>query len=571
MQRRTTPQWREGMSRRELLRRLGLGGAAAVVLPIVGAACGSGDGGQPSDSGTTTIDSTGAAATVAGDGGTEIESLTWALGSSVASLSTLKTDAANAAVLSLGLEGLLVLDETGALRPHLAESWEQPDPLTYIYTLRDGVRFWDGSGLTAEDVAYSMSQHLDTSLGSTQGYYFSFVESIEATAPNVVTVKMKQPDLKFAFVPAAMGGYVVSKAFLETHGKSVGTPDVLTMGTGPYRVTEFTPDESVEFVRNEDYWGGMPIAKSITISTIMDDSTRQLAVRSGEVDGTFTLNLQQISQWDRIEEAVVGTAPGARTFFLGFDLDHEPWSDLDVRTAIAHCIDKPGLANAVFSGRAVEASCVNAPTQWSDVPAELVEELYGSLPTYEFDLAKAAAALERSSFAGGFEATVNTPVTVPEIGKILENLAENAEKIGIQLAVKEVHEDAWLNTFYTHKDLGLQAIDFIAYIPDMGDYADALLASAGAAENGWNFANYRNAEVDALLAEQAETIDPVARFELVKRIFTTSAAELPYLPLFWAEDVVAHRNSLSYPTFSHWYFVQRWPEDLVPEHLIPAG
>ena len=117
------------------------------------------------------------------------------------------------------------------LRPNLARSMHQPDPVTYVYKLRHGVKFWDGSPLTAADVVYSMNKHLDPKAASELASYYASVKWIRATAPDEVTIKLKAPDATFQYVPGFFAALVVKQQFWQDHLKDIGTAGVLTMGT----------------------------------------------------------------------------------------------------------------------------------------------------------------------------------------------------------------------------------------------------------------------------------------------------------------------------------------------------
>src|SRR5262245_59176814 len=141
------------ISRRELLKGIGAGGAA-LALPGVAAAAR-----EREDA--------------------SLDTLNWALGATIRSLDFVHSyDFTTAIVLSLGLEGLLTYGNDGSLKPNLASSWSHPDALTYVYKLRPGVKFWDGSPLTAEDVVFSMSQHTQKAVGSQLASYYASVKSI---------------------------------------------------------------------------------------------------------------------------------------------------------------------------------------------------------------------------------------------------------------------------------------------------------------------------------------------------------------------------------------------------------
>ena len=309
------------LTRRELIKRAGVAAAAASVPRLLSA-------------------SPAAAATQKG----EIATLNWALNGSVAVLNQYRaTDGITITALANAMEGLLVLDEGLRIRPALAKSWRRPNATTHIFKLRNNVRFWDGSPLTVEDVIFSMDKQL---VGSVQSSFYASVKSIRATGPGEITIKLKKPDATFEYTPAIHTRYVVQKKFASKHWKDLGTPGVLTMGTGPYRITKFVPDDSITLVRNEHYWGPKPAVKQLVLKIIPDANTRLLAMTSGQIDGAFDPN--PVEPWQKLSGVDTTFASAFQVFLISMNVAAPPFNDIHVRRAIAHCIDKKGLVGAVL-------------------------------------------------------------------------------------------------------------------------------------------------------------------------------------------------------------------------------
>jgi peptide/nickel transport system substrate-binding protein len=529
------------MTRTELMRRAALAGAALSVPALLG--------------NRDLVSGASAAPTQK-----VIEKLTFALSAPIRSLDFYHSfDSTTATVLSNGLEGLLRYGNDGRLIPCLAQSWSHPDSLTYVYKLRPGVKFWDGSPLTAADVVFSMSQHMLKKVGSELLSYYASVKSIKATGGNEVTIKLKTPDPFFQYVPAFQAGYIIQKKFAQAAGKKIGTPGVLTMGTGPYKFTKFVSDEGVSLVRNDEYWGTKGAIKKVELKFITEDATRLLAMQSGEIDGGFGVPADQADQWQRINGVKVLFTPQERTAFFTFDTEAAPWSDIHVRRAFAHAIDKQGLVRAVLRGHGEVAITYPAPQQWGGLlPQRKVRKLYASLPKYPFDLDKAKQELARSSVPNGFSATVVYPDSRKPIGQASLNLSQNLKQIGITLNVREATTSDWLNGLYAHKDLGIQVLTFGADYPDPANFPSLILDSKYAVPNAFNLANYKNSTVDRLLAKQAASSKPAERANLIKQILTIASKDVPYLPVWWQDIGLAIKRKYVYVGFSTWYYTQPW-------------
>jgi peptide/nickel transport system substrate-binding protein len=495
----------------------------------------------------------------------EIGTLTWGYAGSVRSLDFAKSlDFTLASVLSNSLEGLLVLDKQGALQAALAESWSVPNPTTYVYRLRDGVRFWDGTPLTAEDVAFSLNRHIDPDVQSQYGFYFVSLERVEATGPREVVAHLKSPDPFFQYMVAHAGGKVTSKKFVEDHGSDFGSPEVLTMGTGPYQVMEHKPGESITMERNDDYWGDKPPAHTIVHQFIVDEQTRLLAMQAGEIDGAFSVSPDQSDQWSRLDGVNVISAPSLWSPFYELYVQAGPTSDIHVRRAIAYATDKEGLVSSVLRGHGRVASQIVAPEQWGDLmPPDQVEELYASFPTYEFDLDRARSELQQSAFPT-FSGTAYTPDTIPRLGKAYLNTAENLSQLGVHLEVKETNEHTWNSYEYDHRNLGFHVNLWYPDYPDPANYPALTMNSADAKPGAWNIAHYKNPEVDRLLAIQQNATDKATRARALAEVLRITATDLPYVPLWWEDTLMAIREPYVFDGFNPFVQFMPWATEVKP-------
>jgi peptide/nickel transport system substrate-binding protein len=494
------------------------------------------------------------------------DTLTWALPGTIRSLDFVHSyDSLTTAVVGLGLEGMLVFDDRGALKPRLAKSWSRPTALTYIYKLRTDVKWWDGTPFTADDVAFSMGQHLDPKVGSQVASFYANVKSIKATGTHEITIKMKSPDSAFQYVPAGHAGLIVQKAYAQKQGKKIGTPSTLTMGTGPYKITKYTPDEGVSLVRNDGYWGPKPAISQIEIKFIAAQATRLLAMRSGQIDGAFEVPVDQADQWSRISTSRLLFAPQLSVYFFSFDVESAPWSDVHVRRAVAYACDKTGIVKTQFRGHGTEAKSLVPPGQWGGVLAQpAVRKLYSSFPAYNFNMAKAKAELAQSSVPNGFSATVVYPDSVPVLGKMCLILSQNLKQLGINLTVKQVNADKWLNDIYAHKNLRIQSMEFVPDYPDPINYPLVLLVGKHAVKNDLNIANYKNPAVDKLMSTQERATSASVRAKAIGQMLKAAADDEPYLPLVWPDTAVAVSKKFNYAGFNALYFNQPWATKIRP-------
>jgi peptide/nickel transport system substrate-binding protein len=463
------------------------------------------------------------------------------------------------AIMSLVQEGPLAFGDDLSLVPAVAESWEQTDPTTVKYRLRKGVVFGDGSALTPDDIVATMKFHLDPNSGSQLAAFYSSVASVTADGSDGVTVKLKSPNVQFRYTAAHMAGFIYQKKQLDQHAKDIGTPDVLPIGTGPYKLVEFAPSDHVTLEVNESYWGTKPAAKRITFQSIPDRQTRLLAMQNGDVDGTFDLSISDIEQWKALPNVDVVTAPSLGVYCLTLDQAAPPFNDIHVRKAIAYAIDREGLVKALLKGYGASAVALDPPEIWAGVlPVDEVKAFYATLPGYSFDLAKAKAELQQSAHAGGFEISVPGSTADPYMVNVLQTVAENLKQIGISMKVEEVDHNQWIAGYFRHEKLGMQIMSYFPDFADPANYPYLFFASANAVKDGMNGSNFKNPEVDKLLDVADEQSDPKARAEALKSVFKIVNEDVTLVPIFWPASAMAINKKYKLTGYTAFWYNVPW-------------
>ena len=167
-------------------------------------------------------------------------------------------------ITQLALDTLMKFGPDGQVEPDLASSVTQPNAVTYVYHLRHGVKFWDGSDLTSADVVYSLDYQ--RAIGSAQSYFFASVKSIAASGPDAVVVTLTHPDASWQYGPPYLG--IFEMKFAEAHKAKFGQPGVLLMGSGPWEVQSLDPTTGAELTANPNWWGGHCYGARLTTDVI---------------------------------------------------------------------------------------------------------------------------------------------------------------------------------------------------------------------------------------------------------------------------------------------------------------
>ena len=382
-------------------------------------------------------------------------------------------------LLAAGLlvnEPLMSFRPDGTFVPTLATDFDQPDPLTYVYTIRDGVLFSNGTPMTAEDVKFSFELHSADDTTSNSARYWTNVESISVLGDNQIEVTLLEPDPEFPYTVSKTG--IVSKALYEAEGDQVGTPGVQQIGTGPYTFGAYTPMRSVELTANPDYWGEAPPYTSITFDSAQDDSTRLLALQSGDYDGIFVPPPGLVTQIDALGSYTPSTASDVALWRIGMDITKAPFDDPKVREAISHAINRDAVVQGAFSGLAVVADAMVPEAIAAISDPELVVSTYaGYAEDFEFDLDLAAAALAESSVPDGFTVEVVVPASDQTTSLIAQTIAQDLEKIGIDLEIKSLDDQAHANAIYFEKtSQGLTIDSWNAGSPEPANLPYSVLA-----------------------------------------------------------------------------------------------
>jgi len=456
-------------------------------------------------------------------------------------------------IASIAQEGLVTLDAEGQIQPALAESWEQVDDVTYVYTLREDAQFQDGTPVTVDDVIFSIEKAQDPEVSPGFSFYLGGIASMEETAERELTITLSAPDATFATLMSTTGAlYVTSRAYWEANEGTIGTSEGLLLGTTPYQVTEFVPDSHVAFERVDSWWGGVPEIETVRVDFIPDENTRLLAAQSGQIDVAFNVPFQQAEQWESIGGAEVQYLNDLSYVGLLFDLTVAPFDDVKVREAFAHAVDREAIVSSVLDGRGEVALAISTPESlFAAYGPEGAAEALAAGDQFAFDLDAAAAALAESSVPDGFTAEMTYPATGPELGRAALALSANLAEIGITLDVREVTIEEWLATIGD----GEHGVGYMWYFSTTGDPGEVITYLYGPE----NPSQYENEQVRELLATAAAESDPVLRADLILEADELARPDLASAPLWWGQSATAYLGGWSLETSTPFVFTNPWP------------
>jgi len=452
------------------------------------------------------------------------------------------------------IEPLVAVDVTsGEYVPNLAEQFEQVDDTTYTFDLRPDVEFSDGSPLTVEDVVYSILLHLDPAEGSPLSEDVAFIDSVEATGSSQVTVRLQEPSVLFLTSMSVVP--IVKQSVRESQGDARGTPSALPVGTGPYVISEFTPDELVVLERNDNYWGEPAPIRTITLRTIGDENTALAAFRAGELDVVFDVPPLRSAQYEEAGTLVSAVDPEFTQVFLNANVP--PFDDIHVRRAIVHSIDKEGIANSVYGGFAQpHPAIVAAPLLETIMPEDEVAALLDEV-TIPFDMELAREELAQSSVPDGFEMNTIVNAAEPDLRQFALAIQDNLAELGITLSFEEVTQNQYTDEVFLQEPhtigFGISTYGFNSYTP----FEQILgLTTPGFS----NLADYGGPEIDELTDRliRLSPTDTEEMAEIIPGLLRQHADDVIYGTVVAGDSISAIGEGWEYDGYSPAYVLGPW-------------
>ena len=505
--------------------RLAAGAAGALVAALALAGCSPAS--DPKPAGSAAVKITANSPAPSGD----IDSVTWAVYAEPLSLDyAYAFDYPDNQVLANVCESLLRLNPDWTLSPSLATSFSNPTPTTWVYEIRKGVTFHDGTPMTAADVVASMMRHLDPNVGSAWADTYRYVKSIRQTGPYQVTVTTTRPDSQFNLGMGADPGVVESAAYLKKAGKDYGNSTGLVDCTGPYRIDSWTSGQSIRLSRYDGYWDKALKAKNKTFRFVFlqDATARVNALKSGAVDGSFMIPAEALPQ---LRSTTAGTLYyGLNTAVNSLIISNLKGAlgDLRVRKAVLMALDRQGMTKAATGGIGTVTDALTTPSVWSGASAATRTSAFDGLDTYPYDLA-AAKKLVEDAGAEGKTVTIATAPLGNDFNIVSQGTAAALQAIGMKAKITTVTPAQYSALFSdptARKGIDLFYTNWYLSSPDPLEMYAVLQTGQFS-----NYANWSDPEFDKVVQQVISTMDPEARARLSAQAQKITNEQLPWLPL----------------------------------------
>jgi peptide/nickel transport system substrate-binding protein len=425
---------------------------------------------------------------------------------------------------------LFNLDEQLRMAPGLGTHWETPNDTTYVVHLRKGVQFHDGHELTAADVVYTFRSFIDPAFSSPRKGAYTMVDAVVAQDPLTVEFRLKKP---FGSFPVNFVMPVVPEGADATLGEH-------PIGTGPYRFVSHAADDRVELEAFPEYFEGAPRSAKLLFKVVPDDIMRALELRKGTADLVVNdIAPDVVYQLGKDPRLRVTEAPGIDYQYLGLNLRDPALSDVRVRHAIGHAIDREAIVRYLRRGLAVPAVGVLPPASWAFEP---------DVFSFTHDPERAKRLLDEAGYrdpdgpGGRPRLKLSLKVSSVEFNRLQSSvIQQDLQQVGIEVDVRS-YEFA---TFYADVLKGSFQMFTLQWVgvsdPDM---LRRVFHSQQVPPIGFNRGFYQNPDVDRLIDAATVSTDDTERRRLYGDVQRLIARDAPYISLWYKTNVAVSRASL---------------------------
>jgi peptide/nickel transport system substrate-binding protein len=449
------------------------------------------------------------------------------------------TDAQSQRIAALIFDGLVARDASFQFTPALAERWDQPNPLTLIFHLRDDVRFHDGRPLTARDVKWTIETMLNAALPggviTPKAASYASIDTIEAPDDQTVVMHLKRPD-NYLLTNLSTGAIGIVP---QGSGRDFWQHPV---GTGPFRFVSQQIDQDVIVERNPQSWAVVPKIERVRFAVVPDVVTQSLELEKGSGDVAInSLPMDSLPVLAARPDLRIEETGGTEIQYLGFNLRDPLLADARVRQAISSAIDRNLIIKTLLDGRAHAASSLLPPSHWA---------FNGDGPRFDYDPARADRLLDEAGhprLGNGVRFHMTMKTSNDEGTRLLAAvLQQQLATVGIALDLRSFE----YATFYSDVTRGAFQIYSLRWIggneqPDIFGYA---FSTARFSPKGANRSHYSNARLDALLDDAAQVADPAHRRADYSEAQQILARDLPAINLWYRDTVVVHNRRLTHVT-----------------------
>jgi peptide/nickel transport system substrate-binding protein len=418
--------------------------------------------------------------------------------------------------------------------PWLATKWKPVNDTTWQFTMRKGVKFSNGTPLTAKDAAFSIERILDPATASAQAANFAAIASATASG-STLTIKTKSPS------PTLLTYLTTLSVVPEAYVKKVGNTAFNTkpIGSGAYKFVSDIAGSQVVLTRNNSWWGPKPQIKDVVFRAVPEVASRVADLQSGKAQIATALTSDTATQLKGQSSLQVLSAPTERVSYLAFNtIDGGPTNNVDVRKAISMAIDYKSLIQTLEGGYAKAVNSVATPLNFG-YPK--------SLPNYRTNIAAAKKLVQASGDAGKTIIMATSPTYDPQI---VQAVQANIQAIGLNVSIESTDQATYLKKVQspTHNWGSIRFGQWSCSCEDADGVAYPLFRT------GTVWSSYSNPQFDKDVDNARNTIDTAARTKLYSQAYGILADDVPGIGLFQMTAIYGATKNLKWQPYAQQSF-----------------
>jgi peptide/nickel transport system substrate-binding protein len=444
-------------------------------------------------------------------------------------------------ILSLVCDTLFEVDDKGNVVGRLVEKTDNPDPTTYVFTLKKGIKFQDGTDLNADAVKFNLERHINDPKATTS-QDVKPIKTIETPDANTVKITLSQPFAPFTSRLTGGAGFVQSPAAIQKLGDNLQR-DLTGTGSGPFKFVSWEPDNQITLERNPDFWGKdssnnpLPYLDKIIFKPFPDENVRLTNIKTGDAQAMAgNPPFKDVSSLQSNPDLTLSQVPGLGFQFLFLNTSKPPFDNPAVRRALAYSIDRDQLVQAVDFG--------NANTLTLPVPQSVSWAFMKGTQYDKRDVAKAKQELSGAGVNGPISFSLQISNASPQLQQVAELLKDQIKDAGFELDIQLI-EFATIVQNGNTGDYQAMSLGWSGSVDPDGDLYPLFYTGAG-----FNFAKYGNADLDKALDAGRTQLDQSKRAQAYTDAQKILLQDQPMVVLYSENQFATVRKS-----------VQNWPNN----------
>jgi peptide/nickel transport system substrate-binding protein len=430
-------------------------------------------------------------------------------------------------------DSLVAIDTSLKIIPNLAESWDTPDPTTYIFHLRQGVKFHDGTDFNADAVKFNLDRYLNDKTSRRAGE-ISFIQSTDVVDPYTVKVTLKQPFSPFLANLVDRAGMMLSPKAIQAGGQDFSRKPV-GAGTGAFRFVEWVQNDHMTMDRNPNYWkkdasgNQLPYLDKIIWHPITDSTVLLANLKTGDIDASYYVAPKDVAGLKGSTDVILEMAPGLSFDAFEFNTQKEPFNKKELRQAVAEAIDRDQISKTVYFGTELVGYGPLPPSSWA---------YDASLKPYSASVDKAKQYMAAGGMPNGFTFEYKLASGSPVGQQLLQLVKDQVAKAGITLNITQL-DSTVVSTDAQNGNFQATGYGWSGRIDPDGNIYNFLHTGGGLSDT-----KYSNPQVDDLLDKARATSDQAQRKGFYQQAVKMLADDAPMAWWGFAPSYYIHRPNV---------------------------